>query len=249
MPLRDNVTIQREMREALGFEPSFIDLFEKLDQTSFFLKNARFQHVYANDCFRRRLPIQGEAQYFGKNDFDFFPAPLAEKFRKDDESVLTTGVPLLRMVELFPNHQGIPEWYETDKLPVHSASGRNVGVMGTVIRYEQAFEDVSDEVINQVIKRIRKDCVSLQVVTDLVEGTGLSHRQFNRRFKEVTGITPQQFLLRTKIEDASAQLRSTDVSISDLALEHGFCDQSAFTARFRSVMGYTPLQYRKNFKD
>jgi AraC-like DNA-binding protein len=40
-------------------------------------------------------------------------------------------------------------------------------------------------------------------------------------------------------------LRSGDKPIAEIALDFGFCDQSAFTQHFRKHMGITPATYRK----
>ncbi|MEM0969978.1 MAG: AraC family transcriptional regulator, partial [Verrucomicrobiota bacterium] len=76
---------------------------------------------------------------------------------------------------------------------------------------------------------------------------GMSHRHFDRRFKEDTGLTPNQFLGRSRIQNACHLLQTTDTPIAQIALDLGFCDQSAFTAQFRRRMGQTPLRYRKTF--
>jgi AraC-like DNA-binding protein len=75
----------------------------------------------------------------------------------------------------------------------------------------------------------------------------MSHRQLNRRFKEATGLTPQQFMMRSRIERACEELRKTDRPLSDIAYELGFCDQSAFTAHFRKRMTLTPKKYREQY--
>ena len=75
----------------------------------------------------------------------------------------------------------------------------------------------------------------------------LSHRQLNRRFKEVTGLTPQQFSVQVRIEKACKLLKESSRSLTDIGYELGFCDQSAFTAQFRKRMSMTPKQYRMQY--
>ncbi|MEJ6719981.1 MAG: helix-turn-helix transcriptional regulator [Akkermansiaceae bacterium] len=76
---------------------------------------------------------------------------------------------------------------------------------------------------------------------------GLSHRQLNRRFREATGLSQQQYLMRVRIEEACVRLRGSDDALCDIAFGLGFSDQSAFTAQFRKRMGLTPRQYRIEF--
>jgi AraC-like DNA-binding protein len=73
----------------------------------------------------------------------------------------------------------------------------------------------------------------------------MSVRQFNRRFQEVFHTSPRTFLIKTRIQAACASLRNSDLTISEIAVEYGFYDQSSFTQHFRRHVGMTPLQFRK----
>jgi AraC-like DNA-binding protein len=54
-------------------------------------------------------------------------------------------------------------------------------------------------------------------------------------------------MVRSRIEKACQRLRETEKSITDIAYELGFCDQSAFTAQFRKRMTLTPKKYREQY--
>ena len=75
----------------------------------------------------------------------------------------------------------------------------------------------------------------------------LSISQFDRRFKRLFQLTPQQFLLRVRLNAACQMLASTDRSILQIALRTGFYDQSYFTKHFRRQMGMTPTAYRRKY--
>ena len=184
----------------------------------------------------------------GKNDFELFPEPLAKKFRKDDEWIIGTSKPMTGLVELFLNLQGIPAWYLTNKFPIMNKKGQPIGVMGTVQRYEKgSLRLTRDEKMESIIDQLRAEVLNAPSIKLLAEANGMSHRQLNRRFKEATGLTPQQFMVRSRIERACEELRDTDRPISDIAYELGFCDQSAFTAQFRKRMTLTPKKYREQY--
>jgi AraC-like DNA-binding protein len=65
-----------------------------------------------------------------------------------------------------------------------------------------------------------------------------------RVFRQVTGMTPHQFVLQTKLQRAAVRLRRTDDTISGIAYDAGFNDLSSFNRRFRRLMGATPSGYR-----
>lgn len=240
--------IRSGFRAAIGNDAGFPGLFDHLDRVAFFLKNRHFQIVHANRHFYERLGFTTEEEIVGREDFELFPKPLAAKFRQDDERVLETGEAMPRMVELFLSRQGLPDWFVTSKLPVKGAKGKIVGVMGTVERYDHDRGlTSSDPAIAKAVRQMLETPGEIDSLNTLAGRLGLSHRHFDRRFKEDTGLTPKQYLGRSRVQAACRLLRQSDSPIAEIAIDLGYCDQSAFTAQFRQRMGITPLRYRKQY--
>lgn len=238
--------LKSEFLSRISPSSHFEVLFDHLPGVSFFAKNREFQIVSANRAFWERLNATCEADVIGKNDFEIFPEQLARKFRSDDQQVMATGKPKLKIVELFFNRQGLPDWYFTNKFPVFGRDGSVIGVMGTVQSYtgrKTAF--VPHQQIDRAVTYLREHFHEAVNLTDLAKRTGMSVRQFNRRFREVFGTNPRTFLIKTRIQAACETLRSSDKPLAEIALDFGFCDQSAFTQHFRKHMGITPATYRK----
>ena len=72
----------------------------------------------------------------------------------------------------------------------------------------------------------------------------LSPYHFARRFKQSTGLTPHQYILQRRIDEAKRLLRDTTLDLAEIAQRLGFRDQSHFTARFRKATGMTPKRWR-----
>ena len=72
----------------------------------------------------------------------------------------------------------------------------------------------------------------------------MSLYHFLRVFRDVVGVTPYQFLLRTRLRHAAIGLANTDEPVSTIALANGFGDLSTFIATFRRVFGLAPRAYR-----
>jgi AraC-like DNA-binding protein len=70
---------------------------------------------------------------------------------------------------------------------------------------------------------------------------------FIRNFKKHLGISPYSFIINTRINKAQILLENSILPINEIALEIGFNDVNCFIRNFRSIVGITPLQYRKNF--
>lgn len=242
------MTLKEQFLAEIGLDAGFPHLFDRLDQIAFFLKNRQFQIICANRHFFERLGFATEAEIIGKDDFELFPKTLAAKFRRDDQRVLETGEEMARMVELFLDRQGLPDWFITNKMPVIGKNGRPAGVMGTVQRYNQSRGLKStDPAIAEAVKRMLERPGEIVSVIELAGELKMSRRHFDRRFKEDTSLTPKQFLGRSRVQLGCQLLQQSDDPICEIALDLGYCDQSAFTAQFRRRMGLTPHRYRRQF--
>lgn len=85
-------------------------------------------------------------------------------------------------------------------------------------------------------------------IQHLSKSLGLSNRTFNRRFKQALGITTSEFLQKQRLTVAKDLLRTSNLSINEIAAQTGHQDSSYFCARFKAFMGQTPLAYRKSVR-
>jgi AraC-like DNA-binding protein len=65
-----------------------------------------------------------------------------------------------------------------------------------------------------------------------------------RTFESVTGVTPHQYILRTRLRDAAIRVATGQDKILDVAFDSGFGDVSNFNRAFRGEFGVNPLSYR-----
>jgi len=72
----------------------------------------------------------------------------------------------------------------------------------------------------------------------------MSPFHFLRVFRQVTGLTPHQYLLRTRLREAAKRLAAGRERILDIALASGFEDLSNFNHAFRAEFGVSPRVYR-----
>jgi AraC family transcriptional regulator len=71
-----------------------------------------------------------------------------------------------------------------------------------------------------------------------------SPAHFARLFKHATGLTPHQYVITCRMEDAKRLLAETDVPLIEIGLQVGCADQSHFTALFRTHVAMTPKTFR-----
>jgi AraC-like DNA-binding protein len=78
----------------------------------------------------------------------------------------------------------------------------------------------------------------------LASVAGLSPYHFLRTFERVTGLTPHQYVRRSRLRDAAVQLVLQPSKVIDVAFDNGFADVSAFNRAFRSEFSMSPRAYR-----
>jgi transcriptional regulator GlxA family with amidase domain len=81
-------------------------------------------------------------------------------------------------------------------------------------------------------------------VSRLAEVSGVSQAHFARSFKRAFGLPPHRYLLTRRIERATALLRDTDLSITDIAFVTGWESLGTFGRTFRDVTGLSPSAMR-----
>lgn len=80
---------------------------------------------------------------------------------------------------------------------------------------------------------------------ELSKVANLSKYYFCRLFKEITHLSPIDYINKFRIEKALELMKNTNLSISEIAFEVGFNNVSYFIKVFKEHMGLTPLQYKK----
>jgi AraC-like DNA-binding protein len=78
--------------------------------------------------------------------------------------------------------------------------------------------------------------------------SGVSEAHFARSFKQAFGVPPHRYLLTRRLERATALLRDTDLSITEIAFQTGWNSLGTFGRTFRDVTGESPSELRAREK-
>lgn len=103
-------------------------------------------------------------------------------------------------------------------------------------RREPTFDD-----LRQFVARNLDQDLSLAA---LARRAGMSSSCFSRWFREQTGTTPHAFVVEARVAHAKELLRTSELSLLDVALAVGFSSQSCLNVAFRRRAGLTPVEYR-----
>ena len=85
--------------------------------------------------------------------------------------------------------------------------------------------------------------VNIQVIADHLS---IERTYLYRLFKDITGFSPQEYLLDFRIRQACSLLKKTDLPVSDIARSVGYVDALFFSRLFMPKRGKTPTEYRKS---
>jgi PAS domain S-box-containing protein len=112
-----------------------------------YIKNTAGRKTLANPADLKSLRCQTEAEAIGKNDFDFFPKDIAEKFWADDQKVIA-GQRVINREEYLFDEAGQKRWLLTSKLPLHDQDGNIIGLIGIgrdITKLKEAEEALARE--------------------------------------------------------------------------------------------------------
>ena len=83
-------------------------------------------------------------------------------------------------------------------------------------------------------------------IEEMVAQSGLSRTAYYSLLKELTGMSPKDFINEFRLKKAIMYLENTDIHIGEVAYKTGFADPVYFTNLFKSMTGFTPAKYRES---
>ena len=99
--------------------------------------------------------------------------------------------------------------------------------------------------LKQTIEYINSNLSQSLGLTELATIVRVSPPHFCRLFKQSMGVSPHQYVLSCRIQEAKKLLDENKMTLGQIAQAVGFYDQSHFSRVFRKAVGVTPRQYQK----
>lgn len=132
-----------------------------------------------------------------------------------------------------------------DKMMSAASNTERVNIINTC--FENKLNSLSgrhtaiEQSVHQVIAN--KGLIS---VNELSEKLSVSKRQFERKFKSVTGFSPKLFSRIIRFENALTKMGACDTTLTEVAFECGYYDQPHFIRDFKEFAGQHPSAYLTN---
>ncbi len=136
------------------------------------------------------------------------------------------------------------EFSRKDEVSALAVEGLILEILAEVSREKTAQEKLPHW-IKEVDDYLRSNFAKSFTLEEIAEIADVHSVHLSRVFREKYGCTIGEFVRKLRIEFACRQIKKA-TPISEIALVAGFADQSHFTRVFKSQLGITPTEYRKN---
>lgn len=105
--------------------------------------------------------------------------------------------------------------------------------------------NISKREIECSLTYIRENLNNMIHISDLAQMENMSLSSYKKKFVQITGIPPGEYILQEKIRKSKDLLLSTQLSITEIAFEYGFSSSQYFATVFKRFCYMSPSQFRK----
>jgi AraC family transcriptional regulator len=127
----------------------------------------------------------------------------------------------------------------------HGLVGAVLGILGKNGEVSRATTAADERRISATLRFIEANLAEPLPLAQLASGARMSEFHFLRVFRQVTHVTPHQYILRARLREAALRLKTTTADVLEIALASGFLDLSNFHHSFRAEFGASPRAYRQ----
>lgn len=178
-----------------------------------------------------------------------FDGPMARIFY---ETIVSEKGSLLYPAHPDAIHRSLYHIYDTFRshapIAEDQISGTITNILSDLLSSEKA-QQVSGKTqigISEAISHINKYFYKSITLQELADIAALSPYYFSRVFARETGMTPHKYLISTRMANAKFLLKTSLMSVKEIAIRSGFSDESGFCTAFKKQEGMTPKEYRSS---
>lgn len=244
--LCDGLVQQRpsSLRSVLNSLALIAPLLNAIPNVVFFIKDVQARYLLANLTLAKRCGFKTVTPLLGKTSADVFPAQLGSGYTEQDLRVLHQGVQIQDQLEMHLYSGRETGWCLTQKLALYDRQGKIIGMAGISHDLQEAKANhPAYQQLAALDVYIRQHYGRPIMMEELRALTGLSVAQIERYCKRIFHLTPRQMIHKVRLEKAT-ELLASGLSITDIALQCGYTDHSAFSRQFKVMTGSTPRDFR-----
>lgn len=106
-------------------------------------------------------------------------------------------------------------------------------------------ENTSETYVSNAKNYIRSNIHKRITVSEIAGFLNIDRSHLTRIFKNICGVSPQQFIISLKMDMASQSLKKNSMSIKEIASSVGYDNQMEFSKLFKKHFNMTPTQWRE----
>ena len=110
----------------------------------------------------------------------------------------------------------------------------------TTVHQDEIIVGLQDWLQNHFSEEISQDQLAAQC--------GLTKRTLHRRFSEATGLSPSTYLQKLRLNQSAELLKSSDLSVSEIALRCGYGDPDYYSRLFKKQYQLSPTDFRRSVR-
>jgi PAS domain S-box-containing protein len=121
---------RRRMEESLEHDRSLLQTLIDHVPDYIYVKDVQHRFLVANAALARRMGAATPEELLGKNDFDFYPKDVAEKYARDEDEIMHSETGIVNREESTLDRDGDIIWHLTTEVPFRNAAGEVLGLVG-----------------------------------------------------------------------------------------------------------------------
>jgi len=125
-----DISARKKALASLEYERYLLSTLMDSMPDSIYFKDRDSKFLRVNRAKARNLGLQDAADVCGKSDFDFFPADFAEETFREENQIMSTGIPIINKIEKLETEPGKHRWNLVTKVPIKDADGNITGIVG-----------------------------------------------------------------------------------------------------------------------
>lgn len=177
-------------------------------------------------------------------DFDFYNLEDHDKITTGDEPILVSSN-LQGEIRLIIQSICVQALFTTPSAELE-AMGNLYRLISFIFQNNEDKAGTARTKMNMVINYMNHNYMDNIQTSQLSDMCSLSNAQFYRLFATATGMTPHNYLLQLRVNAACSMLRSTNLSVTEIAAYLGFDNIFSFSQTFKRIKNISPSQYRNN---
>jgi AraC family transcriptional regulator len=251
------------LREIAGFRLFEVEYRASLDLRPHFHPHGHL--IYVIDGVYAETAAAGTIELAAKSLYYLAPGhPHSNRFKSGARCLVIEIAPpiLARLKETAKTldkpgevHGPVASWlaerlYEEFQRPQEAGGLALEGILlelmaETARRAGMGAAKVAPEWLKGARRHLEANCLRAVSLAEIARVSGMHRVHVSREFRKHFGTTIGEFLRALRIQHARQLLTGTSQTLTDIALDCGFADQSHFSATFRKLTGLTPAVFRQ----